>query len=749
MATFGSLRRSQARFETFRVDLSSGELLREGVRVPIQDQPFQILRLLLEAEGRVVTREQLRSALWTQDTFVDFEHGVNTAVKKLRQALEDSADVPKFVETLPKIGYRFIVPVEWMADARVAARTSRVVPIAPAGPTAVPPFSPGKLRPWTTIWRWQFALLAAGLLILSTAGYHVLRSRPQTQPDKLTVVPFTTFPGFEIGPSFSPDGNQIVFAWFGYEKEFQFDLYIKQVGEERVVQLTHHPATFLGSAWSPDGRVIAFMRYVDGDPRASGIFVISPLGGAEHKLTDISTFGSWEPIAVSWSADSKWVAFPKVSSPEKKTESASEHFDIHMVNVESAEERVLPDPSPDCINMWQPAFSPDGKYLASVCALTEGVARIYLQTPDGKNSRKIVETWSSEGFSGLAWTADSHSLLYSPDHHLWRVSLAGGKPEKLLFAQAVESVAIARAGNRLAYAQVRHPGNIWKLELASQRKSAGPAAKLISSSRGDAGPHVSPDGARIAFQSWRSGSPEVWMCDRDASNPVQLTSFGGPPIGTPAWSPDSRRLVFDVRASGNPELYTVDVDGGPPRRFPTTTANASNPFWSADGRWIYFNTEHPDAIWKAPVDVDGGFAKPEKTEKEKQNRSAIRLTEGASQTVPQESADGSRVFVYRVEGTHVQPWSASVNGGDEHPVVGMPPDVPWTSASRGIYFLNGSPRHFSLNYFEFATKDIHKVADLPGLFSIWGPHLSPDAHTFLFTGIEHSEGDIVLVEGFR
>jgi Tol biopolymer transport system component len=383
--------------------------------------------------------------------------------------------------------------------------------------------------------------------------------------------------------------------------------------------------------------------------------------------------------------------------------------------------------------MWQPVFSPDGKYLASVCALTEGVARIYLQTSDGNNSRKIVETWSSEGFSGLAWTADSQSLLYSPDHHLWRVSLDGGTPEKLLFAQDVESVAVARTGNRLAYAQVRHPGNIWKLELASQRKSAGPAAKLISSSRGDAGPHVSPDGEHIAFQSWRSGSPEVWMCDRDASNPVQLTSFGGPPIGAPSWSPDSRRVVFDVRASGNPELYTVDVDGGPPRRFSTTTANASTPFWSADGHWIYFNTEHPEAIWKAPV--DGG--------------AAIRLTEGASETAPQESSDRSRVFVYRIEGTHEQPWSASVNGGDEHPVVGMPADVGWVSASRGIYFVDGSPRHFSLNYFEFATEDIHKIADLPGLFVIWGPHLSPDGHTFLFTGIEHSEGDIVLVEGFR
>ena len=103
-----------ASFGQFKVDFTSGELLRLGMRTPIQAQPFLVLRLLLEAGGKVVTREELRRALWPEDTFVDFELGVNTAVKKLRQALEDSAEHPKFIETLPKYGYRFMIPVEWM-----------------------------------------------------------------------------------------------------------------------------------------------------------------------------------------------------------------------------------------------------------------------------------------------------------------------------------------------------------------------------------------------------------------------------------------------------------------------------------------------------------------------------------------------------------------------------------------------------------------------------------------------------------
>jgi hypothetical protein len=93
-------------------------------------------------------------------------------------------------------------------------------------------------------------------------------------------------------------------------------------------------------------------------------------------------------------------------------------------------------------------------------------------------------------------------------------------------------------------------------------------------------------------------------------------------------------------------------------------------------------------------------------------------------------------------------WSASVNGGDERPVTEMSSQG-WVPARSGIYFIDGSPPHFSLGYFDFVTWHARKIADLPGLFIVWGPTLSPDGHTVLFTGREHSESDIFLVEGFR
>src|SRR6267154_2044201 len=99
------------RFGVFEVDVRSGELRKQGVRVKLQEQPFQVLTVLLQCPGEVVTREELRNQNWPADTFVDFDNSLNTAINKLREALGDSADSPRFIETLPRRGYRFIAPV--------------------------------------------------------------------------------------------------------------------------------------------------------------------------------------------------------------------------------------------------------------------------------------------------------------------------------------------------------------------------------------------------------------------------------------------------------------------------------------------------------------------------------------------------------------------------------------------------------------------------------------------------------------
>ena len=112
MATDSNPRARMVRFATFEVDLSARELRKSGVKIKVHGQPFEVLAMLVERPGEIVPREELKQKLWPTDTFVDFDHGVNTAINRLREALGDSAENPRFVETVPRRGYRFIAPIE-------------------------------------------------------------------------------------------------------------------------------------------------------------------------------------------------------------------------------------------------------------------------------------------------------------------------------------------------------------------------------------------------------------------------------------------------------------------------------------------------------------------------------------------------------------------------------------------------------------------------------------------------------------
>src|SRR5438874_12192903 len=135
-----------ARFGPFEVDLRAGSLRKQDGRIRLQDQPLHVLAALLEHPGEMVTREELRLRLWPADTFVDFDHGLNNAINRLREALNDSADTPRFIQTLPKRGYRFISQVESHADETGSATPQ------------------GALLPW---WRSRWAAFGTAALVLS------------------------------------------------------------------------------------------------------------------------------------------------------------------------------------------------------------------------------------------------------------------------------------------------------------------------------------------------------------------------------------------------------------------------------------------------------------------------------------------------------------------------------------------------------------------------------------------------------
>ena len=275
-------------FGVFEADLEARELRKGGVRVKLQQQPFRVLQMLLERPGKVVTRGKLQSELWSDDTFVEFDKNLSTAVQKIRQALGDSSTAPRYVETVPRVGYRFIAPVDARQD------------------------SPQDARPAPTRLRLAWAL--GGLLALLLVGAAFLWQRGPTPPERVLYdpKPLTSYPGQEINPELSPDGNQVAFAWDGGEGG-NFDIYLKSVGPGEPVRLTNHPTDEYGPAWSPDGKFIAFTREQLMEERGE-VMIIPALGGRERKVGENLTPADIPWRFMAWTPDSRWLIFTEPTS---------------------------------------------------------------------------------------------------------------------------------------------------------------------------------------------------------------------------------------------------------------------------------------------------------------------------------------------------------------------------------------------------------------------------------------------------
>jgi len=212
-------------FGAFEVDLQTGEVHKHGLKIRLPEQSFQILTMLLEHPGDVVTRDQLRERLWSADTFVDFDHSVSATINKLRAALGDSAENPRFVETLARRGCWFIAPVNRRGEADRQAADSRALPANIGDSADVEPHN--KPAPRRRVLGWSSGLL----VLMGVTGIGVWFGRSKTgMPEALRVaVPLTTYPGTENTPSFSPDGTQVAFVWCSGGPRRDCHIYIKQV----------------------------------------------------------------------------------------------------------------------------------------------------------------------------------------------------------------------------------------------------------------------------------------------------------------------------------------------------------------------------------------------------------------------------------------------------------------------------------------------------------------------------------------
>jgi Tol biopolymer transport system component len=525
----------------------------------------------------MVTREQLRQHLWPSDTFVDFDHSLNSAVMKLREALGDSADKPLYIETIPRKGYRFVAPVSQPGDTQNGGALSRLtVGSEPAvydtreqsnGSTEVPSNTPDEKQGRRRLLFRKLAVLTLCVISAISIAWFIrsdsLRSdlqsvsepkpssgEPNRMSPNLRSSILTSAPGDAKSPSFSPDGREIAFIWDGVERR-HYDIYVQLVGGDTPLQLTHHKR---GDGlpgppqWSPDGRQIAFARC---NSERDGVYTVPALGGAERRLTN-SPCRDWVAGRPSWTPDSKAMVMLDQCTPGGPR-------GLVLFSFATGEKRCLMAGSPGDFAS-DDVLSPDGRTVAFSHQTDAAYGELYAVPLSGGAPRRFV---SARTFCwNLMWTADGRYIVfYSSRRNMvraWRVPVAGGPVEPEMVYPGVGS--ISQDGRRLAYAesQTGEAPAIWRADLSNPGGPVLRTRKLIYSQFMEDAAQPSPDGTRLALQSERSGTRQIWLNSTEGDHPVQLTNIGS---GSPRWSPDGRWIAFDTWVEDHAHIFVVDAEG--------------------------------------------------------------------------------------------------------------------------------------------------------------------------------------------
>jgi Tol biopolymer transport system component/DNA-binding winged helix-turn-helix (wHTH) protein len=710
-----------ARFGPFELNLTTSELRRQGRIVSMRQQSLRILIYLIEHAGTIVGREELQAAIWPSGVFIEFESGLYTAVNQMRHALGDSASQPYFVETIPKVGYRFISPVQMDLPAIQVAAAEMSPPVVEPPSAAIPAETSTRARPW------QSGRLWAVILVMSMAGGWALWNHVRSSPPVLDHLhPFTTGRGSQDHASFSPDGEMLAFDWKS-DKDAHTCIYVQRLDATTPVRISKGEDMERRPVWSPDGRQVAFLRDTGGPTLA--IVSVALIGAEERKRAEFQKGATpW----FDWSPDGRWFVVAEPAAPEHGAA-------VVLISAATGERHALTNPPAGWRGDSLPLFSPDSSHIAfRRTMVASGVEDLYeVPTAGGEPKRLTFENRTLSAFSftpdaGVLFSAKWNSSIRT----LWWMGPHGGRLIRMT-APAFDATApaVSRDGKHLAFSKVLYDVNIWRLNT----DGASPATPLIDSRLPDTGAQYSPDGRRIVFQSVRSGSDEIWVCDSQGANAVRLVDGHGIALGNPKWSGDGRHIAFEWQPSGKSEIYVVAADGGAPRKLVADANQNSMPSWSHDARFVYFSSNRSGhrAIWKVPV--EGG--------------AAIPVISQAS-LAPVESPDGQYLYYFRDDREDGEVWRVRIRigvpaGPESQVLTGLRPHDwgNWAPGDNGIYYIrqlqNGSA---AVEYRAFSNQAVRTVYALrqPPIWASAGLALSPDGKTILFAQVDQDDSNIFI-----
>ena len=573
---------SMIRFGSFELDAVAAELRKNGMLIKLQPQPLKVLFLLIQHAGQVVTREEIQQCLWSDSTFVDFERGINFSINQIRGALADNADKPRYIETLPRRGYRFIAELKQEGSAKEVP--SAHAPVAANYPAAaggnganaspVPvSFVPALTRVVvTTGWsRWRLILagVTAAIGFLAFAGFTAYRAvfrSPRISFEKLQISKLTDSGG-AVDVAMSPDGRYVVYAMRAAEGS---SLRLREVDTRGDVEiLPPENVYFHGLTFSPDGKYIYFVDTPKDSEGLNSLFTMPVLGGPPHLL------GKYADTPVSFSPNGKEFTYTQGLADRNILE-------VRTANADGTGDRLLASIIDGTADFQPgPAWSPNGQIIA-VPVMLEGKKVRWVLAAVSVTDGSVRELYSYPHEIGRAvWLPEGDAILMTMRDktgrgQLWAISYPRGKAVRLTndIENYQHNIDVTRDGKNVVAIATTLASNVWMVpgaDASRGRQITSNAAPLTQVT-------ALPPGKVLAG----SADGEMWLMKTDGSERTPFTTARN------AYSPArcGGSVVFNSFHDDTIHLMHVDADGLNPTRL--LQGDVGPPTCSTDGRFIFF-----------------------------------------------------------------------------------------------------------------------------------------------------------------
>ena len=577
------------RFGPFELDVVAGELRKAGILIKLQPQPFRVLLLLANRAGTVVTREDIKRDLWTDSTFVDFEHGINFAINQIRAALADNADNPRYVETLPRRGYRFIAQVEH----ELSGAEDSIVRVIPTQVEIVSNSSP-RPRPMRTA-----AIIASALLVLIAALFLYRWLSPSTPPRVLRTIQLTQYSRLDGWSKLVSDGARIFFL--GREGDHWNLMQVPISGGEsqpfpspsrntRILDLSPDHSEFLVQSFTIPTSDLEF-------------WTLPVVGGSPRRLGDLSgRDGAFSP-------DGGKIAYTKLDGIYICNRNGS---DAHRIV-------SLPDVS------WGLAWSPDGRVLRFTLDDQKiSKSSLWEVSAEGTNLQPLLPGWNHTSYECCGqWSTDGRYYFFLSNQgdgtfgnfSVWVRREIGGFPSWSRPASPVRLAAGAmnfgsfipsKDGRRLLISGFTDDQSEL-LALANDKKTFSPMLNIPVIYKASISPKR--NWLALILPGWT-----LWSSRTDGSERIQLAADFSGGIDHPRWSPDESRIVFEGRSQDRPwNIHVVNASGGSSQELLPNDQPHRFPDWLPDGESIVYSVPRP--IEGVPSEDSGIFVLDLKTRK--------------------------------------------------------------------------------------------------------------------------------------